>query len=330
MGALDLLTPEALALSLAVVPALGALAFVERRARAVRGVLGLAEPPSRSAISVAAALIGTAALLALAAAQPVIAHSETRLLRAGVEAIVVLDSSRSMLAASERDGETRFDRARAAAARLRASVPDVRVGLASLTDRVVPHVLPTGDLQVYAAALERSVGIERPPPVTRTKRATSFSALTELAQANYFTFQARRRVAIVFTDGEGQDEDPNSLRSTLPQGVPLTLFLVHVWKADERVFDENGRPEPQYRADPQSRKLLDEIPIELGITGSDFTARVFAEDEDDALRDAFRDAVSTGERRAEGESGRRFALAPYSAAASFVPLAWLLWRRNRA
>ena len=38
------------------------------------------------------------------------------------------------------------------------------VGIASLTDRVLPHLFPSTDVDVFEATIERSMAIERPPP----------------------------------------------------------------------------------------------------------------------------------------------------------------------
>ena len=71
------------------------------------------------------------------------------------EVVVVLDTSRSMLASASPGAPTRFERAVGFGAALRSRVGDVPFGLASFTDRVLPHLFPTLDgqasVRIYTA-----------------------------------------------------------------------------------------------------------------------------------------------------------------------------------
>ena len=139
----ELVTPWAGVVALAaLVPLAGSLA-VERRAARVREAVGLDTPRrrGRALVPVCAALV--IVLLALAASQPVLASHRSTTIRQGADVFVVLDTSRSMVAARTPGAPNRFERARGIAHRLIAELPAVPVGLASLTDRVLPHVFPT-------------------------------------------------------------------------------------------------------------------------------------------------------------------------------------------
>ena len=57
--------------------------------------------------------------------------------------------------------------------------------------------------------------------------------------------------------------------------------------------------------------------------------RVFEEGELDGAIAAARAAVGDGTTVVQGEKRNRLALAPYLAAAAFLPLGLLLWRRDR-
>ena len=92
----DLLTPLAALIVLAGVLPLLATRRSARRAAAVRRELGL-EPRRRSRFP-AAATVGAAALVGLAAAQPIVEYTTRHDVRTDAEAYVVLDVSRSMLA----------------------------------------------------------------------------------------------------------------------------------------------------------------------------------------------------------------------------------------
>ena len=69
-----------------------------------------------------------------------------------------------MLASASSGAPTRLERVQAHAEELRAHLPGVRVGILSLTDRLLPHLFPTVDESVFRSTLMKSIGIERPPP----------------------------------------------------------------------------------------------------------------------------------------------------------------------
>jgi hypothetical protein len=262
-----------------------------------------------------------ATLLALAAAQPVVATVRNGEARTDAEALVVVDISRSMLAKRRPQGLTRIERARTIAKDVRAALPGVPVGVASLTDRVLPHLFPTSNQDVFVATLDRALGIERPPPDRSGRgRATSLRALAALGTANFFRPGARKRVAIVLTDGESVPVRVTTLENALARGN-VTLLLVHVWGADERIFLPSGRPLPEYLADPDTPGFLNSLTNAIG-------ARVFAEDEAGRVARAARDALGSGPMGPSGRELQSLELAPYAVLGSFVPLLFLVWRRN--
>jgi hypothetical protein len=269
-----------------------------------------------------ATLALAATLLGLAAAQPRVEWTSDQRVRKDAEAIVVLDTSRSMLARTSPRADIRYTRATAAALRFRAAFPDVPMGIASFTDRVLPHLFPSPDDDVFVATLRRSIGIDRPPPHgSFVSTATRLSALETIVSRRFFGPTVRNRLIIVITDGESVPISSAKIAAAFrrPPGVD-TIFL-HVWGSSERVFD-GDQPEPQYSADPRSRSILDGAAATLG-------GRVFAEGELDGAIAAARDALGEGPTVKQGEQRNRLALAPYLAGAVFLPLALLLWRRDR-
>jgi hypothetical protein len=257
-------------------------------------------------------------LLALAVAEPVIERKASRVERVGVQAYVVLDTSGSMRASSRAGAPTRLDRAEAEARELRRALPDVRFGIATLTDRLLPTIFPTGDSAVFDAALAQSIGIERPPPAVVTIRATSLGALSELARSGFYT--APRRLAVVFTDGETTPV-PGGLGPALERGHVSALF-VHVWRPGERIFAA-GTFDPVYRSDPRSGSLVARA---AALTGG----KVFAEGDVGALVAAARERLAAPGRAATVRASevRRVPIAKWFVAAAILPLAFLLWRRN--
>lgn len=313
------LTPAAGLVALLVVVPLVVMVLTERRVGEVRRALRLPEPRASRPIA-AIALLVLAALLGLGAAQPAIDTTEDRLARTDAEILVVFDTSRSMLAAGSADGDTRFERAQGAAVRLRNQLPEIPVGLVSLTDRVLPHLLPTVNRTAFATTVVRTMGVNRPPPLQRSNRvASTFDALRGLPTRNFFAPQANKRVVVLLTDGESRVFNPRRMQAAFR--TRAHLLAIRFWKPGERVFRADGAPEPQYRADPASAQNVQTLAQAAG-------GRAFEEDELDAVADEVRRVVGKGEATPVGEDSSRTSLAPYLFLGAFVPLGFLLWRRN--
>lgn len=318
---LIVLTPLGGLLVLGVVVPLGALFLVRRHGRRVRALLGLADPPVRSLLLPLGALLAVGAFLGAASAQPVIQRTTKLERRTDAEVFVVLDTSRSMLARSG-SSATRIERAKAAARELRRAIPEVPVGIASLTDRVLPHLFPSSDADVFDATLDRAVGIERPPPRSSfALSATKLDALATLRTQRYFAPSARKRLLFVLTDGESQPVAGARLGALFRQAQAIDTIFVQFWSSDERVFTE-GAPEPQYRPDPSAHALL--VGLAESIGGS-----VYEERDVSAARQKARALLGSGPTVALGEQAGRVPLAPYLAAAALAPLGLLLRRRDR-
>lgn len=319
---LTFLTPFALLLAVGAVLPLAVFAAVSVRARRTRRALDLPAPKRRSAAALAFSLAAVPALVAVAAAQPVVEETRTTYRRGDVEAWVVLDTSRSMLAAERAGAPTRFERAVDLAEAVRTAIPDVPVGIASLTNRLLPHLFPTTDAGTYATALERSVGIERPPPDrSQAAEITTFIPLASLQRQNYYSPAARRRLALVLTDAETDRLPPPGVAGALAEPPRVEMIFVHVSQPGERVFGATGAPEVNYRPDPGSSRRLRSM-AEL------LSGRAFTEDEVDSIRSALRDRVGRGPRVAEARQRSSLALAPYAVLACALPLAFVLRRRN--
>src|SRR5262249_54862857 len=138
----DFLAPYGWLVGIAAIVPVAAALLHGRRDRRVRHVLELSAP--RRWTRASAAVVGAAAigLLATAAARPAVETGSSNHIRTDAQIFFVVDSTRSMLA-REPGGVTRFDRARQVAERMQAAIPDVPAGVASLTDRPLPHLFPT-------------------------------------------------------------------------------------------------------------------------------------------------------------------------------------------
>ncbi len=299
---------------------LAAFVATEHRAAKVRQILGLGAPGRRDR-SPAALILVVALLVGLGTAQPVLEETRVDTARMDAQAFFVIDTSRSMLASSAPDAAPRFDRAREAAMRFRDALPTVPVGLASLTDRVLPHVFPTANRATVEATLERALGVDRPPSSDAGDvRATDFDAIGAVARRNFFDAEGRRLV-VVFTDAETTEFDPGDVAAAY-RGRRTELIVVRFWRPEERVFAPDGAPEP-YAPDPASATYADQLASAVG-------GAAFDEEELAAAIDAARRAVGRGDTVRRVEASHVEPLAPYVFLAALLPLGLLLYRRNLA
>jgi hypothetical protein len=279
-------------------------------------VLRLAEPPSKPGAWALAAIVATAALGGVAAAQPVIDRSDPRPERTDAEIFFAFDTSRSMLAARGADESTRLERAHALASTIRSQLPDVPAGIAQFTDWTVPHLFPTVDPSTFRHVLERSVYVESLGSRETSVVATDLNALSAFAGDGYFTPSAHKRLLVVLTDGESAPVRPELTR--LGRSGIRTRF-VHVWGDDESIWRPRGA-EPLYRPDASSRLTLRQA-AELvdGVVVSEKHG-------DDVVRWA-RSELGQGPTKPR-EQRDLLALMPYVLLAAVLPLGYLFQHRN--
>ncbi|HET6944357.1 MAG TPA: VWA domain-containing protein [Gaiellaceae bacterium] len=318
------LTPTAALAALAAILPLAAVIVGEVRVAAVRRALGLRAPARRTGLRRPVLAAASIALLGLAASQPTLASTSSRHVRSDVEAMFVVDTSRSMAASATRTSPTRLDRARAAAVRLRASIPDVAAGVATLTDRVLPDLLPVPDSAGFDAVVERAVGIDRPPPSQTSPQVTTYGPLTSLATGNYFDSTATRRLVVLLTDGESDPFDTGTIARELSAREGYRLLAIRFWHGDESIYDADGRPETAYRPDPAGRAILASLAAAAG-------GRSFEEDQLGAASGYLHRVAGRGPtHRVPGSEPTRTALAPYVALVALLLFLASLWRRSHS
>jgi hypothetical protein len=317
---LSFLTPAAGLVGLVGVLALLVLRSAVRRSEALCGVLGLDPDRRRRTLRESLPLAAIALLLAFAAAQPVLSTRQAREGREGVEVITVVDVTRSMLARRSPSEPTRLDRARGLSKQIRAQLTDVEFGVASITDRVLPHLFPTLGVNSFAATVDRAIGIERPPPDRNSRRATALGALADMPRLHFFASDSYRRVLLVVTDGETVPVDLATLRTRLVNGRVATIF-VHVWRHDEAIFENEETASDAYQPDPTSIRSLRRI-------AGAIDGGLYREGEEREVVAEIRRLVGEGPTVPRGRELRSIALAPHVAAAAFLPLLLLLRRRN--
>jgi hypothetical protein len=240
--------------------------------------------------------------------------------RTDAQAFYVFDTSESMRASRGPGRPTRLDRALGEAQRMRLALSDVPSGVATMTDRVLPHLFPTTSEEVFQATLADSVGIDRPPPKGLADRATTFAALDTLAGTNFFSAGISRRLVILFTDGETAPYFAGDLREALRARPRTSFVIVRTWHANERIH--RGRSvDRAYRPDATSADAVRRLAAVLD-------GRTFDEGDIRGALAAAREDLGTGRLASVGQGLHVVALARWLALAALVPLAFLLWRRN--
>jgi hypothetical protein len=160
----EFLTPLGWLVACAALLPAGAALVRDRREQRVGRALGLLRPSAGARFAGAIAAVVAVLLLAAATARPAVQTSGVAQLRTDAQVYFLIDISRSMLARRGPRGETRFARALAAAGTIRSGLAGIPAGVASLTDRPLPHLFPSANRSVFFAVLHRALGIERPPP----------------------------------------------------------------------------------------------------------------------------------------------------------------------
>jgi hypothetical protein len=315
---LSFLTPVAVLFGLLAAIPLAVFVGRRRRVEQVRAALGLRGGSGRSWLALAICLAAVPVLVGVAAAQPVITSTRTVPQRSDVEVFVVLDTSRSMAASSATGEPTRFERAREQAIALQDELRDIPLGIASFTDRVLPHLFPTVDQRVYRETMREAMGIERPPPSTSFgTNVTSLDALGVVPTLGFFAPKARKRALVVFTDGESQPV--STLGTDFAQGK-VDVTFVRMGDGSDQIWD-SGVAEAGYTPDPDAAETL-------AAAAAVVEGRVLEEAEVSEVAAAVRTALGTGPTTPRRIEGNRQALMPYVALLAIIPLGFVLYRRN--
>ena len=309
--------PAAALAALAGIVPIGLVLLRGRAAARVRAGLELPGPPLRARLVRPLALACVFVLLGLAAAQPSVRREHARAVRGDAQLLVVLDSSRSMLAAAP-GGVPRYRRALAFAHRLHAALPQLPAGIASLSNRLLPYLFPTVDGRAYDAVLDRAYGIQRPlPAVDLDRRVTRFDALGQASGHAFFSPQARRRIVVVLSDAETQPFDAAAvLRQLRRHGA--TPVVVRFWRADERILRADGTPEDYRAGQPGELRRL---------RAAGWSA--YPEGSLGAVAGGIERMLGPGSTRRAGYLAQRTSIAPALALAALVPLLLVLLPAGR-
>ena len=322
LASIVFLTPLGALVALALLLPLAAFVIAERRVATVRRLLSLQPPRAGVDVVTLVALAAVVVLLALAAAQPALSNTKSQRVRTDAAALFVVDISQSMAASSGPSSRRRLDRAISAAMKLRRAIPEVPAGVATLTDRVLPNLLPVGDPAAFDSTLAHSLAIEDPRPKEQDVRATSFGALAGIPNAGYFEPSAKHRTIVLLTDGESSPFDAAAVARVLGGSPQTNLLTVQLWNPKEAIYSPAGRVDPSYRPDPSSKDDLAELAAATH-------GKTFTEGELGRAAASLEAMVGSGPTRAEGRTRSTYPLAPYLVLLALVPLALILWGKVR-
>ena len=225
-----------------------------------------------------------------------------------------------MTARPSAQSPSRLARAKREALQLSQRLGDIPVGIASMTDRTLPVLMPTIDPVLFERTLVQSVAIDRPPPSQHyPSRATTLSAIASMGQSQFFPPIVTHPIVVLYTDGESSRLPPD-FQYTLGTPQRIRPFLVHVSRPGEHVYAK-GKIDQRYVEDPSSGASLQSFAALM-------KGRVFSESDVGGLAGAIHAAVGNATARTSVTQYARVALAPWFVLGAVVPLAFLLYRRN--
>jgi hypothetical protein len=302
---------------------LAAFVLMERRTRRLRRLFSLTAPQRRELAAVAVALAIIPVLIAVAAAQPIIVRREAVVQREDAQAFFVLDTSLSMSAQTSPDAPTRLDRAEHDVEELLPQMGDIPVGLATMTDRVLPNIMPTTNDALIRRVIDQSVGINEPPPSRPYPYlATSFqNALFPLPKSNLFPVGMRHPILVIFTDGESAPLPTTPYGGLASDQETIPPLFVHISAPNERVYLPSGKVDSRYHPDPQSGAVLAQF-------ASATHGQVFSENDLSGLVHTILDEAGPVRAKTRILGFERVPLGPWILLAGVFPLGFLFWRRN--
>jgi hypothetical protein len=293
---------------------------MELRTRRLRRLFSLTAPRRRELVTVAVALALVPALVAVAAAQPVVIHSQAVTERVDAQVYLVFDTSLSMSARTGPHGPTRLARSKREAEALIPQLGNIPVGIATLTDRVLPSLLPTTNVPLVMRTVNQAVRIDEPPPSLRYHgRASTLESLVPLGGNRLFPPGVKHPILVVFTDGE-EKAPPPFTGFSYAQQFEIPPFFVHVWAPLERHYVQ-GRIDSNYLPDPASSSILAHVAaLSHGL--------VFREGDVGGLLAAIHAEAGSKPATTTLLGFRRVALGQWFLLAGILPLGFLLYRRN--
>ena len=263
------------------------------------------------------------ALLALALARPQLGQETVKLERSGVDVVVALDVSRSMLAVDV-ERTNRLSAARAAVANLLESLGGDRVGLVVFAGEAFLAAPLTRD----HSAVERALAAANPAAVSEA--GSDFAKAIARAREGFDRGSEGPRLLLLISDGEQLQGDAiAAARAAAADGVSVHCAGIGS-AAGARLPTQGGFVKNAFGREVVSR--LDERTLQqTALAGGGFYVRLAGRDSS-ALADWFSRASAglpkTTETKELGDPHERFQW-PLAAALALLGGEWLLGERRR-
>jgi hypothetical protein len=187
----------------------------------------------------------------------------------------------------------------------------------------------------FADTVDGAIDVLKPPPPAFQLVATTFDPLAALRDQGFFAPAARRRVAVLLTDGESITYFPQTvgqrLTGTLPPVFlsgrqlrpqsPVHLIVIRFGTSQDRVYRADGTVDPGYRPDLRAPAIVEELTREAH--GEAFDGSQLG-----AAKTALRRAIGSGSKSKHVTQMKTKRLAVYTAGVALLPLGLIVWRRN--
>jgi Ca-activated chloride channel homolog len=153
-------------------------------------------------------------MLIIAAVNPKIGSRMEEVKREGVDIVVAIDVSRSML--SEDIKPNRLERAKAAVSRLIDNLGNDRIGIVAFAGNAVTQVPITSDHSA-AKMILRTISMH-----TVSTQGTAIGAAIERAMASFLDRELKNKTIIIISDGENHLDDPIEIsKKAAEQGIVI-------------------------------------------------------------------------------------------------------------
>jgi Ca-activated chloride channel homolog len=189
------------------------------------------------------------AFIILALAGPRFGSRLEEIRREGVEIIIALDVSNSMLA--EDILPNRLERAKMAVSRLASTMRNDRIGLIAFAGDAFVLVPVTGDYAAFRMILDNVSTTTVPVQGTAIGRAIS------LAERSFSSDQSLSRVIIIISDGEDHEDDPVSVAANARQGG-ITIHTIGMGRPEGAPIPV-GTGQNRFLTDQEGRTVISRL-----------------------------------------------------------------------
>lgn len=211
--------------------------------------------PYKPGIKLALQLIAIAALVIVLARPRAGAKEEVSEVQ-GIEVMICLDVSNSMLASSTDDpkGVSRLQRAKLVLEKLIDKLDNDKVGLIVFAGDAYTQLPITSDF-VSAKMFLNSISTEMVPT-----QGTSIGAAIEMAMNSFTPTDDMQKAIIVITDGESFDDDPvAATRAAVKQGIQVDVIGLGSTKGALIPIGPNGQFMKDDEGNPVTTRLDEEM-----------------------------------------------------------------------